>query len=296
MHKRSVAVLFMLAAAALVAASTVFAKALGVGGMHPFQVSAGRFIFALVGLSVVIVLLRPRIHRPNLPLHTLRVVLGWLGVTCLFAAVARMPVAEATAISFLNPLIAMILAIPLLGERVGPWRWAAAVIAFAGALVLIRPGAEAFQPAAMIAFVAALFMGAEVIAIKRLTGREGPLQILIINNLIGCGVAVAAASFVWIWPTPLEWALMAGTGLLMVCGQACFLNAIGRAEASFVTPVFYATLIFAAFYDAVIYGVLPDSVGWIGAGLILSGALILVWREGRQSPPAALASSVSSSD
>ena len=281
MPQRALAVVFMLCAAAFVAGSTIFAKALGVGGMHPFQVSSGRFIFALAGLALASLVLRPRIHRPNVPLHTLRVLLGWLGVTCMFAAVARMPAAEATAISFINPIIAMILAIPLLGERVGPWRWAAAAIAFTGALILIRPGAEAFQPAALIAMLAALFMGAEVIVIKRLTRAEGPLQILIVNNAIGVVMSGLAAWFVWTAPTSTEWLLMAGTGLLMVCGQACFLNALGRADVSYVTPFFYATLIFAALYDAVIFGVLSTGYGYAGAALILSGAAILVWREGR---------------
>jgi drug/metabolite transporter (DMT)-like permease len=281
-ENKPLAALFMLTAAAFVAGSTLFAKALGVAGMHPFQVSSGRFMFALLGLAVASLILRPRIVKPNLPLHTLRVVLGWLGVTCMFAAVAVMPVGEATAISFLNPIIAMILAIPLLGERVGPWRWAAAVIAFTGALILIQPGAEAFQPAALIALLGAFFMGAEVITIKRLTRAEKPLQILIVNNVIGVVIACSVASFFWVWPTPMLWGLMAGTGLLMVCAQACFLNAVSRADASFVGPVFYATLVFAALYDFVIYGVVPVPTAIAGALLILAGAALMVWRESRK--------------
>ncbi|MGB0499390.1 MAG: DMT family transporter, partial [Rubricella sp.] len=285
MSDRRLAVLFMLAASAFVAGSTIFAKALGVAGVHPFQVSAGRFVFAFAALALAAVILRPRIVKPNLPLHTVRVLFGWLGVTCMFAAVARMPAAEATAISFTNPVIAMILAIPLLGERVGPWRWFAAALAFGGALVLIRPGAEAFQPAALIALLAALFMGAEVIAIKRLTRAERPFQILIVNNAIGMVLSLTAASFVWQMPDARIWLLMAGTGVAMVLGQVCFLNAIGRADASYVTPVFYATLVFAALYDAALFGVVPGVFGWIGATMILCGALVLIWREGRARPP-----------
>lgn len=281
-ENKPLAALFMLIAAAFVAGSTLFAKSLGVAGMHPFQVSSGRFIFALAALCVASLILRPKIIKPNLPLHTLRVLLGWLGVTCMFAAVAVMPVGEATAISFLNPIIAMILAIPLLGEKVGPWRWAAAVIAFAGALVLIQPGAAAFQPAALIALLGALFMGAEVITIKRLTRVEKPLQILLINNAIGVVMACTAAAFVWVSPAPIQWVQMMGTGVLMVCAQACFLNAMGRSDASFAGPIFYATLVFAAFYDFVIYGVVPVPMAIVGAVMILSGAALMVWRESRK--------------
>jgi len=83
----------------------------------------------------------------------------------MFAAASQMPLGEATAISFLSPIAAMVLAIPLLGEKVGPVRWSAAVISCIGALILIRPGMDAFQLAALIALAAAIFMGIEVIFI-----------------------------------------------------------------------------------------------------------------------------------
>jgi drug/metabolite transporter (DMT)-like permease len=73
--------------------------------------------------------MRPRLTRPDWPTHTIRVLCGWSGVTLMFAAAAMIPLADATAISFLNPVFCMILAIPLLGERIGPWRWLAAAIA-----------------------------------------------------------------------------------------------------------------------------------------------------------------------
>jgi drug/metabolite transporter (DMT)-like permease len=65
----------------------------------------------------------------------------------------------------------------------------------------------------------------------------------------------------------------------MACAQACFVNGMARADASFVAPVSYATLIFAAFYDFVIFNVIPDRISIIGSSIILTGALILVWRE-----------------
>ena len=116
---------------------------------------------------------------------------------------------------FLNPVFAMMLAIPLLGERVGPVRWAAAAIALFGAVILLRPGPDSFQPAALLALGAALMLGSEVIVIKRLTGRERPLQILWINNLLGIIIATIAVAFVWVPPTPAQWLGLAGVGVLM---------------------------------------------------------------------------------
>lgn len=285
-----------LAAAGFVAGTTLLAKALGTGSlgdmalgppMHALQVSHGRFLFALLAIGAATAVLRPRFTRPNLPLHAARSGLGWGGVTLMFAAAAFIPLSDATAISFLNPVFAMMLAIPLLGEHVGRVRWSAAVIALAGAAILTRPGAGALEVGALLALGSAVLLGAEVILIKRLSGREGPLQILLVNNLIGLIIASVAASFVWQWPTPAQWAAMAGIGVLMAAAQSCFVNAMARADASFVAPFFYAALVFAALYDAVIFGVLPDAVSIAGSAIILCGAGLLAWREGRlrKTPP-----------
>ncbi|WP_306151882.1 DMT family transporter [Roseovarius sp. MMSF_3281] len=276
-------------AAAFLAGTTLLAKALGTGAlgpeMHALQISFGRFLFALVTICGAIAVVRPKFTRPHLGLHAGRSALGWGGVTLMFAAAAFIPLSDATAISFLNPVFGMLLAIPLLGEKVGPVRWSAALIALAGAAVLTRPGGDAIELGAVLALCSALCLGAELILIKRLSGWEGPLQILFINNAIGLCIAGIAASFVWQAPTPAQWAALAGIGVLMAAAQACFVNAMARADASFVAPFFYAALVFAAIYDAAVFRVVPDRVSVIGACIILTGAGLLAWREGRVRAP-----------
>jgi drug/metabolite transporter (DMT)-like permease len=122
----------------------------------------------------------------------------------------------------------------------------------------------------------------ELIFIKKLSGREAPLQILWINNTIGVIIASLAVLPIWQMPTPEQWAALATLGLLMACAQACFVNGMARGDASFVAPFSYATLIFAALYDFMGFNVVPDSITLLGAGIILAGAAILAWREGRQ--------------
>jgi len=278
-----VAVGFMLAATAFIAATTLIAKLLGAGpdGLHPLQISQGRFIFALIAFSGAALALRPRIEAPAWPLHALRSLAGWGGVTLMFAAVQLVPLSDATAITFVNPVIAMLLAIPILRESVGPWRWLAAAIAFTGALILIRPGAGSFQPGALVALGAALAMGLEVTVLKFLTGREKVLQILLINNLFGAAIASLAAVAIWQWPTPGQWGLLAALGLIMAGAQSLYIQAVRRAEASFVMPFSYATLIFATLYDLAAFGARPDALSILGAATILAGGLLLAWRETR---------------
>jgi len=140
------AAIMILCASALFACTTLIAKFLGTGeaALHPFQVSAGRFVFAFMVMVLVSVVVKPRLARPNIGVHLLRTICGWLGVSLLFTAAARVALSDATAISFLNPVFGMMFAALILREKVGPMRWVAAIFAMIGAVVLLRPSAGGF--------------------------------------------------------------------------------------------------------------------------------------------------------
>ncbi len=283
-----VGILLMLLATVFIAGTMLLAKTIGTGvlgpKLHPLQVSHGRFLFAFGAISCAALVLRPRFQRPDWRLQAIRSAFGWGGVTLMFAAVAFIPLSDATAISFLNPVFAMLLAIPLLGERVGRVRWSAAAIALAGALILLRPGPDSFQPAALLALGAAVLLGVEIICIKKLSGREPAFQILLINNAIGLTISTLAVVPVWQMPTPGQWAALAGIGVLMASAQVCFVNSVARADASLVVPFSYATLVFATLYDFALFRVVPDAISILGAMVIIAGAALLAWREARVRP------------
>ena len=287
-HNPALAAGLIAVATAFIAATTLIAKALGTDQfgpvIHPFQIVFGRFLFAFLAFSIAVAILRPTLQRPHLGLHLARTLGGWAGLTLMFASVAYIPLADATAISFINPVFGMIFAIPFLGERVGKWRWLAAGISLIGAMILLRPTPDSFQPAALLALAAAVILGAELNVIKKLTSRESPFSILFVNNAIGVGIAGVAVIWVWQAPMPTQWVLMATLGVAMAVAQTCFVNAMARADASFVAPFSYGTLIFAALYDVVFYDVIPDHVTLLGAAIIILGALLLAWREGRTRP------------
>ncbi|MFN3259547.1 MAG: DMT family transporter [Pikeienuella sp.] len=283
------AALYMTLCCAFVALSTFLAKALGRGigeewggePMHPFEIVLGRYGFALLALSVLMLWRRQGLSGAPWGLYAGRSVFGWAGVTGLFAAAAMIPLADATAISFLNPVFAMILAILFLGERVGKVRWAAAAVALAGGALLIRPGSGATEPGALIALAAALFMAVEIIFAKLLARREGVLRMLFCTNLLGAAVALLAAAFVWRLPSAAELVMMALVGWTMVTAQALFMATLKVTDASFATPFFYATLVFAALYDALWFGTIPTALSFAGAGLIVAGAVLLALRDAK---------------
>ncbi len=282
----SLAAILIVMATVFIAGTTLLAKLLGTATLgqplHPLQVSHGRFVFAFIAISTAVGALRPKFVKPSLGLHLGRTLFGWGGVTLMFASVAFIPLSDATAITFLNPVFGMLLAIPLLGERVGAWRWAAAGIALIGATVLLRPTPESFQPAAILALGAAVLMGMELIFIKKLAGREGPLQVLWTNNALGVVIASLAVLPVWQMPSFAQWVALAALGGMMACAQSFFINGMARADASFVAPFTYATLVFAALYDMAVFAQIPDAVSILGACIILSGAALLAWRESVQ--------------
>ncbi len=276
------AIFIMVGAAALVAVTSLIAKALGVGGgasgLHPLQVSMGRFWFALAALGLFVALrpsLRPAFDVSRWRLHLARSICGWIGVTAMFAAVAQMPMAEATAISFLNPVVTVVLAALMLSERLGVRKLAAMGLALAGAALILRPGGAAFQIAGVYALIAALILGLETIFIKRLTNAEPPLRILLFNNAIGAVLSGVAAFFVWTAPTAEQWLLLICLGGVMICAQGLFLQAMKRGEASYVIPAFYSVLVFAALYDWGLYGVIPDAFAFAGSALIMTGVILL---------------------
>lgn len=280
------AVACMALASALFAATSLIAKILGqpsdvASALPPFMISAGRFGFAFCTLLVVLILrptLRPAFRDVHWVWHLARSACGWLGVTCMFTAVARMPMAEASAISFLNPIFTMGLAVLVLGENLTLRKILAAAMALIGAVLIIRPGAEAIQPAALFALGSAAFMGIEGLFIKRLSDAEPGMQILVINNAMGATIALTAASFVWQMPSLTQWAFMVALGTVMVSGQSLFIQALKRAEVGAVLPVFYSVLVFAALYDLALFQVVPSGAAIIGAAFIVSGALILALR------------------
>lgn len=287
------AAILMLFCTLLVAGTTLLAKALGGGALgqsvHPLMVSQARFVFGFAAVALVLGLRKASGRKPwvpggkpNLPLHMARTFLGWISGAMMFAAAAQMPLADASALSFVSPVATMLFAMPLLGERPGKWRWAAAMIALLGAVVLLRPGAGVIQPAAFLALGAAVTMGLEGITIKKLAVSEPTGRTMLINNAMGAVLASLVAVPFVVWPqTPAHWAALVAMGVVMVMAQILLLNANLRADVSFVAPFFYLTLVWAGVYDILVFDVWPDGVSLIGAAIIVAGGLLMTWRESR---------------
>ena len=261
--------------------TTMIAKVLGTDllgkPLNPIQISHSRFLFAFILIFLFFLKTKSKIIQPNYKLHFSRSFCGWIGITILFGTSILIPVSDATALIFINPIFTMIFAIPLLGETVKTTKWFAVAITFIGAIVLIRPENNLLeiQFVYILLIFGALALGLESIFIKILTIEEKPKQILLINNGIGLMISSIPIYFIWISPNIKQISALFFVGALMLCAQICFIQAMKRSEAHFVAPFFYFTLIFVCIYDFFIFQILPDKISIIGTTLIIVGGIIL---------------------
>lgn len=249
----------------------------------PFQIAAMRSLAALPPVLVWI-LSRGRARtllRVHWPLHLLRGVLG-VGVMAGFVyGVARMPLSTAYAIVFVAPLMVTALAVPLLGEKVGPRRWAAIVVGLLGVIVVLRPGtASVATLPGLVLVISALSYAVAAITVRKLTQRDSPEAMVFWFLLLLTVFAGAIALFEW-RPVQREhgW-VVAAIGLTGALGQIALTHAFRLGEASQIAPLEYAGLVWVVMLDLAIWQVLPDGMTWLGAAIIIASGLYLIRREG----------------
>ena len=214
-------------------------------------------------------------------MHLLRTSFGTASMFGVFYAVTHLPLADATAILFSNPLFATVFAAVLLRETVGWQRALATLVGFGGVLVMIRPGAETIEPAAFVAIAAAMLTGALAIIIRRLSGKDSPYVIIFWFTTVGSVMALPAALVFWVPPQPGDWPLLVLIGLLGLIGQAAFTFAFSTGESSAVAPFDYLRLIFAGVFGYLFFAELPDLWSLIGAAIIMASTFYIMRREAR---------------
>lgn len=229
--------------------------------------------------------------RVRWPLHLLRAALGIAMMAGFVYGLRTLPLSTAYAITFVAPLLVTALAVPLLGERVGPRRWGAIGVGLVGVLVVLRPTGQGMLTLAGLAVLGAAVCYAVGAITVRLLARTDSTQAMVfwLMALLGAGSALLA------WPAwrPVEPAhlwLIAGVGLAGSLAQVALTEAFRRGEASLVAPLEYTALVWGVLLDATVWGVLPDRVTWLGAAIIVASGLYLLRRErvrGAEVAPAA---------
>ncbi len=234
------------------------------------------FILAWIALTTGLRGLRP----VRWPLHLLRALLGIAMMAGFVYGLRTLPLSTAYAITFVAPLLVTAMAVPLLGERVGPRRWVAIGVGLAGVLVILRPTGEGMLTLGGLAILLAAFCYAASAITVRLLARTDSTQAMVfwLMLLLGVGSALLA------WPgwkpiQPAHLGFIAGVGVAGSLAQVALTEAFRRGEASLVAPLEYSALVWGTLLDATLWGVLPDRVTWLGAAIIVASGLYLLRRE-----------------
>ena len=217
-------------------------------------------------------------------LQLVRGLLMLLGGVAAFASYALLPLADAYAIGFTQPLIVTALAWPLLGERVGWHRWAAVLVSFLGVLIVLRPGAGVLGLGAAAALLNALCNGLAIALIRRAHARE-PAEAFAFwgNAVIATGTALALPWF-WVTPTLPELGLFLLAGLLGGSSFLTLAHAIKLAPAATIAPFQYSQMTYAILVGLFVFGDVPDPMTLLGAAVIIASGLYVLRQETRAAP------------
>lgn len=193
--------------------------------------------------------------------------------------VRQMPMAEAAAISFVSPLLITVLSIPLLGEVVGIRRWAAVAVGMLGMLIIVRPGTNAFQPAAFFGVASSLCWSVSLIITRKISTTERPTSTLLWSSVIGALVLSALMPLNFTWPSTGEFALAFVLGVLASIGQWMVVLAHRQAPASLLAPFTYVQLLWSTLGGYLVFAALPDHWTLVGAVIIIASGLYTAHRE-----------------
>jgi len=248
------------------------------------QIVWARFTGHLIVMLIVFLphygrgLLAPR--RPIVQIG--RSVLMLVSNLVFVIAIARVPLATASAIGFTSPLLVTALSMPLLGERVGPRRWSAVLIGFGGALLIIRPESGLGDPAVLLLLGSAAAYALYQIATRWIAAFDSAAVGIVFAALFGSLATSLMLPFIFVMPASLfDLLLFCLLGVLGGAGHFLVIKAFQAGPAAVIAPLGYVELIGTATLGYLIFGNFPDGWTWLGAAIIIASGLYIAFRERR---------------
>lgn len=282
-------ILLMLGAYLFFAFVDISAKWLALAGLPALQLSfmryLGHFLISLIligkgGISF------NRFSSDRMVLVVLRAAL-LMGSTILnFSAVRYLPLTLTSTILFSTPIIVCALSWPLLGERVGFWRWCAIMIGFVGILIAIRPFDDSFHWAILLSLSAALCFALYSILTRKLAGIVAVDTLQFYTGFVGTMVLLPFALLSWQNPTNgLDWTILIMIGVSGWLGHQLLTIAHRFAPASTLTPYGYTFILYLTLASYLLFDHLPDRWTILGGAIIILAGMVIWFREKQLSRP-----------
>lgn len=241
------------------------------------------FLRYLLGLVFLLPLWRTlstvRLTRRQWGLFGLRGVVHTVGVSFWFFAMTRIPIAEVTAMNYLNPVYVTILAVLFLGEKLAIRRILAIVAALAGALLILRPGFRELDPGHFAMLVTALVFGVSYLLAKVLSGEVSAVVVVaMLSVTVTIGLAPMAVA-VWVWPSWSELAVLFGVASFATAGHYTMTLAFAAAPVTVTQPVTFLQLVWSVALGAVFFAEPVDLWVVAGGSVIMAAVVFITWRE-----------------
>jgi drug/metabolite transporter (DMT)-like permease len=239
------------------------------------QIVWGRYVTQLLAIMLIAgptgFLACVRSKMPGM--HIMRALIFFIANFAFMAALRYLPLTEANVVGFASPLLLTALTYPVLGETVGPRRWAAVIAGFIGVLIVMQPGTAMFQWAALLPLTMAICASVYHVMTPMVARVEDPAISIYFLGVIGAVSMSAVVPWFWTKPDALGWAMMLVIGLLGTVGQLLIVRAFAHAPASMLAPFFYIHLVWATIYGWFIFGDLPNLATLIGGSLIIASGI-----------------------
>jgi len=198
---------------------------------------------------------------------------------CNFIAIPHLPLTTIATITFSAPVIVCALSGPMLGEKVGPWRWGAIAVGFLGVVIALRPDGG-FHWSMLFSVGAALNFALYSLMSRKLSSTVPVACLQFYSGLVGTVLLAPAALYFWVWPdSTSQWMLLIGIGLFAWFGHELFTRAHGYAPASALTPFSYVLFLYMCFWGWMIFDQLPDGRTIAAAVMMVCAGVTIWWRE-----------------
>ncbi|TGD44409.1 DMT family transporter [Pseudotabrizicola sediminis] len=242
-----------------------------------------RFAWGVVFLLPALIgVLRSGMPGLHLRLHLGRGVVHVAAVVCWFYAMARIPVAEVTAIGYLNPVLLTLGTVVFFGERLSLRRVLAIGVALTGALIVLRPGLREVTDGHIAQIFAAVFFAGSYLFAKRLSGIASAGQIVAMLSLVVTLALAPLAAWVWVPVSAEQIAWLAVVAACATGGHYCMSRAFAAAPIAVSQPVVFLQLIWAALLGWVAFGEAVDVFVLLGGAVIVGSVSYITWAEARQ--------------
>ena len=190
--------------------------------------------------------------------------------------------AKALALAFVSPLIVTILSSFFLKERVGFHRWAAVVVGFFGAMIIIQPGFIEINLATIAGLGTGISYAFYIISTRKLSSIDNPLLTLIFTGLFGAIIISFIVPFFWMNPNSNQWLLLIGLASVGTFGHFCLILSLNYAEASKLSPLAYFEIVNNILIGYYFFGDLPNKWLWLGLFFIISSGIYISIRENKK--------------